>query len=127
MPAHNAATENVLPLIDNSLRSPLPVLFTYADVASALKVSVQTVECWVKQGRIPSPRYIGVTARFTREHLDAIYTGVKKPHTYPVTDSPRAATARAAKTRAKAAKLKIARTLPRRTPAAGVKGKGGAK
>jgi excisionase family DNA binding protein len=97
MAAHNADVKSLGPIIESSDRTPIQPLFTYADIAAALKVSVQTVEMWVKRGKIPSPIYIGVTARFTLAHLQEIYTGVKPAQSFPVSDSPRATQSKAGK------------------------------
>lgn len=131
MPAHRVDGEALSNVIESANQRPLQPMFTYIELASALKVSVQTIELWVKRGKIPSPIYIGVSARFTLKHLEQIYAGVKPAHTYPVSDSPRAAQSRAGKTAKKQAKLRAARTIavgrgkPSRSKA--TPGKGGGK
>jgi len=64
--------------------------YTYQEVATLKRVTVQTVMEWVKTGKIPSPVYTGFTARFTTEQLTAILTENNPAGTYPVTPSPRA-------------------------------------
>lgn len=115
MPAHRAQVWNLDDRVTDATARPIEPLYTYADVASSLRVSVQTVEVWVKQGRIPSPLYIGHTARFTLDAIKQIRMGVQKPQTYPVADSPRAANSRAGKTKVKEAKRKAAAKITRTT------------
>lgn len=71
------------------LSSALPKSFTYRDIAELCRVTVQTVYTWVKSGRIPSPHYIGYTARFTPEAVWSILNYDAPAGTYPVTQSPR--------------------------------------
>ena len=71
------------------LASAFPASFTYRDVAKMCRVTVQTVYTWVKSGRIPSPNYIGYTARFTPEAVWSILHYNAPAGTYPVTQSPR--------------------------------------
>lgn len=80
-----------------------PRAFTYADVASRFRVSVVTVKRWVGAGMIPSPNYIGSTARWTPEQIDEMGQGPKAKGSYPRGASPRAGIAKkAAKAKAKA-------------------------
>jgi hypothetical protein len=64
-------------------------LFTYADVASICRVSEQTLRRWVRYGKVPSPIYVGSTARFTSHHVGIIHSGAKPPLTFPPNFSPR--------------------------------------
>jgi hypothetical protein len=68
----------------------LPRLYTYADIAAMMRVGVQTVFEWVKRGKVPSPNYIGHTARFTAEHVTQIVNGVQPAGTFTAKRSPRA-------------------------------------
>lgn len=67
--------------------------FTYTDVCDLFKVTRQTVMHWVKNGRMPSPRYIGATARFVRADILAVIDGPAARGTFEVRDSPRSETA----------------------------------
>lgn len=131
MPAHNADVGNLVPLVEASPPEAAMTLYTYTEIAARLKVTVQTVEVWVKRGMIPSPLYFGTTARFTLDHLKQICAGVKPPQTYPASDSLRATQARAGKTKKREAKLKAARKITFKAtdkPASKhTAGKGGAK
>jgi hypothetical protein len=64
--------------------------WTYKEVASAKRVTVQTIMEWKNRGMIPSPVYTGSTARFTPDQVAVILSGTSKPNTYEVTPSPRA-------------------------------------
>jgi excisionase family DNA binding protein len=94
MAAHQGTPDGVRDLASAGTLEPRGTHYTYSEVAAAFKVSIQTVEQWVKRGRIPSPKYIGVTARFDLDALLAMVAGVKPPHTYPVSDSPKASAIR---------------------------------
>jgi len=50
-------------------------LYTYADLAAHFRVGHQTIYEWVKRGRIPSPVYVGATARFTHAQYLMILKG----------------------------------------------------
>lgn len=96
MGAHQGIGSEFRNFVEQATVDKPHTMYTYAELAAALRVSVQTVEVWVKRGQIPSPVYIGHTARFTLETLTQILKGVGKPQTYPVADSPRAAAVKAA-------------------------------
>lgn len=63
--------------------------YTYEDVAEVMRVSKSAVYKWVKEGRVPSPTYMGKTARFNAEVFSEIIVGVSPPGTFTVGDSPR--------------------------------------
>ena len=63
--------------------------YTYAEVAALKRVSVQTVQEWVRRGKIPPPVYTGFTARFTTDAVAEIMTGIKPEGTYEPPPSPR--------------------------------------
>ena len=71
-------------------RPEIPPMWTYREVAAMCRVSLQTLQEWVKRGRVPSPTYIGFSARFTQEQVADIMCGRKKAGSYPVAPSPRA-------------------------------------
>lgn len=71
-------------------RPKLPQFWTYREVAAMCRVSLQTVQEWVRRGRIPSPNYYGSSARFTEDHVADIMCGRRPVGTYTVTPSPRA-------------------------------------
>lgn len=114
MPAHQGVGSEFRDFVkDESSRGEHHKLYTYAEVAAKLRVSVQTLEVWVKRGRVPSPIYIGHTARFTFDALLAILHGTNKDHTHPVSDSPRAAQVRAAISKKRARAQAAARSAKR--------------
>ena len=67
-----------------------PQLWTYREVAALCRVTLQTVQEWVKRGRIPSPIYFGFTARFTADQVADIMCGAKPPGSYTPAPSARA-------------------------------------
>ncbi len=67
-----------------------PRVYTYKEVAFAMKVQKQTVYEWVKRGMIPSPIYTGSTARFTQEMFTAIVNEPKVHGKYTPAPSHRA-------------------------------------
>ena len=69
-------------------------LYSYEDVARSCMVSVQTVWEWVARGKVESPRYLGVTARFSRAQMVSMGERIHPEGTFPVTPSPRALAAR---------------------------------
>lgn len=74
--------------------------FTYDDVARLKRVSKQSVMDWVRTGKVPSPIYTGFTARFTPDQVAEIMVGTSAAGTFPVTPSPRAEIAAAARVEA---------------------------
>jgi excisionase family DNA binding protein len=94
---------SIVPTADPTLP---PRTWTYAEVALTMRVQKQTVYEWVKRGMIPSPTYIGFTARFTDEQMSAIMSGVKAPGTFKVTPSPRSEIGKLGGPRPKAKKRK---------------------
>lgn len=62
-------------------------MYTYADLAQRMRVGQQTIMEWVKRGRIPSPIYIGATARFTREQYLTIIRGPQAAGSFVPADS----------------------------------------
>ena len=63
--------------------------WTYREIASIKRVSIQTVQKWVSKGMIPSPVYSGATARFTPEQVQTILLGTQPAGTFEVAHSPR--------------------------------------
>lgn len=100
-----------------------PELYTYDDVAGAMRVSRQTVYEWVKTGKIVSPIYNGHSARFTADMLADIMAGVKPAGSFTPAESPRAAIGlkgwkakvKKAKKLKSAARAKTAKTSPAKT------------
>lgn len=66
---------------DTSPPSPA-TLYTYDDLAAYLQVKVPTLYLWVRQGRIPSPKRIGGSARYTADQIADIMNGVGEPGKY---------------------------------------------
>jgi len=81
-------------------------LLTYDQVARFFHVAKPTIMRWVAQGRIPSPNYYGVSARFSGEAvLKLKEEGISPAGTHSPAFSPRAQIGRMGP-KAKAAKLK---------------------
>jgi len=72
-------------------KTKLAPLYTYADLAEQFRVGQQTIYEWVKRGRIPSPVYIGATARFTHEQFQLILKGPGPAGTFTPAESIRSA------------------------------------
>ena len=47
-------------------------MYRYGQAALILGVSESTLMRWVKEGRIPSPHYLGTTARFSAEQVETL-------------------------------------------------------
>jgi predicted DNA-binding transcriptional regulator AlpA len=57
--------------------------YTYQDLGVMFAVSEKTVMRWVSTGRIPSPSYFGVSARFPHAEIERIkFEGLSAPGTY---------------------------------------------
>jgi excisionase family DNA binding protein len=52
--------------------TPLPELMTMTEVAEALRVSVQSVSRWSKDGTLPSIQIGAGTVRFRRSDVEAL-------------------------------------------------------
>jgi len=75
--------------------------WTYEEVARMFNVTKQTVYEWVRAGSIPSPIYLGSTARFRASDIAAVLDrGLSIAGTFTVAPSPRSE--RASKARKKA-------------------------
>lgn len=65
---------------------------TWEELAMSFDVSTRTVQRWVKEGRLPSPKYAGKRAMFPVELVEQIATtGVQMKGHYPVVPNPMSA------------------------------------
>lgn len=88
--------------------------YTYQDLADFKKVKKHTVYKWVREGSIPSPVYIGGSARFTADQVALILSSTIVPGTYKRVDSTKAKAAR--KVMAKRMKAKATGKPPKKKP-----------
>lgn len=104
-----------LPTAIADTKEPVPIgeLFTYKEVAAALKLTPQTVMDWVKRGMVCSPLYFGANARFTRQMLDTMLAGPSIPGMHAVAESPRALTMK--KAHDKKRRIKAIWSKPKKT------------
>lgn len=82
----------------NAAQPPPPVLtnsqtstVSYVTLAQILRVSVDTLQTWVRAGRIVQPVYFGTIARWGADQVARILAeGTQPVGTYTPADSPRA-------------------------------------